>query len=49
MKQRYQKIVFSHLNIELSFYELCVFMDDIFNVFYSSTKRTVSANVLATK
>ena len=37
------------LNVRLSFYELSVFTDDIFSVFYSSTKSNASANVVAAK
>ena len=37
------------LNVKLSFYVLSVFTDDIFNVFYSSTKSNASVNVVAVK
>ena len=37
------------LNVRLTFYELRVFTDDIFSVFYSSTKSNASANVVAAK
>ena len=37
------------LNIKLFFYELSMLMDDIFNIFYSSTKSNASMNVLAVK